>query len=178
MAVSGTITWNVSETVTYTPNNDENHNGMADEEEDKYKITVNYVFVNWDTAAETVSGEFLSGITYSFTSPVINHYTADNLVISGVATWATTFTVTYTANKYEVKFVNYDGTVLQDSMVEYGTMPVYSGETPKKQLTDGYIYVFSWWNPSISIVAGDTVYTAIFIKNSNNYSWWWGRNKS
>ena len=176
--VSGTITGNVEVTVTYTPDNDTNGNGVADEQEDLYKITVNYVYVDWNTAAESVSWMYLSGISYSFESPVINHYTADVLVVSGVTVWTETFTVTYVANKYEIKFVNYDGSVLQTSQVEYWTLPVYEGEAPTKDATDGYIYTFAGWTPEISEVAWDTTYTATFTENRKGYSWWWGRHNT
>ena len=77
------------------------------------------------------------------------------------ATSNATYTATYstTVNTYTVTWKNEDGTVLEvDSGVPYGTTPTYDGATPTKE--GGY--VFSGWNPGISVVTGDTIYTATY----------------
>lgn len=72
-----------------------------------------------------------------------------------------TYTATYkeVTNKYVVKFVNEDGTVLQSSELEYGAMPIYEG-TPTMKPNAPYSYVFIGWDKTIAEVTGDVTYTA------------------
>ena len=79
--------------------------------------------------------------------------------------------VTYTAtfkevvNTYTVKWFNDDGTLLEtDNDVSYGTLPSYNGETPVKEATDLFRYVFAGWSPEVSVIEGNTEYTATFNK--------------
>ena len=74
-----------------------------------------------------------------------------------------------TVNKYTVKFVNEDGTVLDEQSVEYGTTPVYGGITPTKTATARFSYVWSGWDKELDEVVGDTVYTACFTELLNSY---------
>ena len=64
---------------------------------------------------------------------------------------------------YTVTWVNYDGTVLEtDEAVEEGSIPIYNGLTPEKE---GEVkYIFSGWNPEVSVVTCDVTYTATFIE--------------
>jgi len=83
--------------------------------------------------------------------------------------------VTYTAqfdtvvNKYVINFVLEDGTELQSSEVEYGTMPVYEG-TPEKAEDDTYTYEFTGWDVEIVAVTGAATYTAQFNPVYKAYS--------
>ncbi len=72
-------------------------------------------------------------------------------------------------NEYTVKFVNYDGTVLQEEILGYGSEVEYKGETPERP-TDAYIYTFKGWNKEIAAVTGDAVYTAVFDKVGAAYT--------
>lgn len=73
------------------------------------------------------------------------------------------YTATYTPKKFTVTWKNYNGSVLEtDENVDYGTMPVYNGNTPEKPADDSYIYNFTGWDPEVTTVKGDTVYTAKF----------------
>ncbi|MBR4483030.1 MAG: hypothetical protein IKS58_03530, partial [Paludibacteraceae bacterium] len=45
--------------------------------------------------------------------------------------------------KFEIKFVNYDGTELQSTEVEYGLLPEYKGDTPVRDADAQYTYTFS-----------------------------------
>ena len=65
-----------------------------------------------------------------------------------------------TLNQYEIIFLNWDGEVLQSTMVDYGAMPEYFGVTPTKPEDDQYVYTFSGWEPEITIVVAYAEYTA------------------
>ena len=84
----------------------------------------------------------------------------------------TVYTAQYdsTINSYTVRFVNGNGTVLQEDVLEYGQTPAYTGETPEKSATAQYTYAFSGWTPDISEVTGDAEYTATFTRTVNTYN--------
>ena len=65
-------------------------------------------------------------------------------------------------NQYLIKFVNEGGEVLQRSMVNYGEMPVYTGEKPTKASTAQFSYTFAGWDKTIVAVTEDAVYTATY----------------
>mgnify|MGYP003304503240 CR=1 FL=1 len=65
-----------------------------------------------------------------------------------------------TLNQYEITFLNWDGEVLQSTMVDYGAIPEYLGVTPTKPEDDQYVYTFSGWEPEITIVVAYAEYTA------------------
>lgn len=67
-----------------------------------------------------------------------------------------------TINKYTIRFLNYDGSVLQTMVLRQGSTPSYSGNTPTKPSTTRYDYEFSSWSPTISAVSQDQDYTAQF----------------
>ncbi len=65
-------------------------------------------------------------------------------------------------NQYTIRFLNYDGTVLQSSQVAQGTMPSYTGSTPTKPEDDDYTYAFNGWSPAVVAATADADYTAQF----------------
>ena len=79
-------------------------------------------------------------------------------------------TYTTTKNKYTVTFVNYDGTILYESEVEYGKVPEYTGETPTKESDNTYSYTFDKWNKEIVAVTKDVEYTATFKESYIEYT--------
>ncbi len=86
-----------------------------------------------------------------------------------------TYTAQYDAvlRKYTVKFLNYDGSPLQTSEVEYGSTPVYSGATPIKIDDKQYDYTFAGWSPSVESVTKDATYTATFTESIKKYTVIW-----
>ncbi len=65
---------------------------------------------------------------------------------------------------YDVKFINEDGTELQSSMVDYGTLPVYNGENPTGSADVVCTAEFSGWDKEIVTVKGNVIYKATYKK--------------
>lgn len=64
---------------------------------------------------------------------------------------------------YTITWKNHDGTILEvDENVKKGDTPSYDGATPTKPNDDRYSYTFNGWDPSISEVIKDEVYTATY----------------
>ena len=86
-----------------------------------------------------------------------------------------TYKATYTAtrNKYNVTFVDEDGTtVLKDAAeYEYGTKAaeIVKPENPKKKATAEYTYTFAGWSPEITDVTGTATYKATYTATKNKY---------
>lgn len=71
-----------------------------------------------------------------------------------------------TETTYTVRFLNYNGDVLQSTQVAQGMMPVYTGTQPTRPSDGSKTYVFSGWSPAINPVTGDVDYTAQFTDAS------------
>lgn len=78
------------------------------------------------------------------------------------------YTAQYTAtaipepepNIYTIKFINWNGDILQTISVEEGQTPVYTGETPTRPSDEQYNYTFNGWTPSITAATTNATYTA------------------
>lgn len=83
----------------------------------------------------------------------------------------TTYEAQYTPTlrQYDIRFVNYDGTELQNSKWDYGATPVYTGSNPTKPADAHYTYEFSGWDPAIEPVSGETTYTAQYNSIAKTY---------
>ncbi len=99
--------------------------------------------------------------TYTFTG-----WTPSVTAVTGDMTYTAVYTKTPKVEYCTVKFVNYNGSVLQSSEVVKGATPSYTGTEPTKPSDTNYKYVFAGWNPSVSVVTTDTVYTAQYTQVS------------
>ena len=87
------------------------------------------------------------------------------------ATGDASYTATYDRilKQYEITFKNYNGQVLQSVMIDYGTVPEYTGEEPTKKGNVQYTYTFTGWTPELVAVTGEATYTAVFEEVVNTY---------
>ena len=81
-----------------------------------------------------------------------------------------TYTATFsnTINKYTITFKNGEET-LQSTEVEYGATPT-APTNPTKDATAQYTYTFKAWNPAITSVTSEAIYTAEFDSTTNKYT--------
>lgn len=61
---------------------------------------------------------------------------------------------------YTIRFVNWDGTLLQETQELAGTIPTYTGATPTRPNDAQYSYTFDTWQPAIAAATEDKTYTA------------------
>lgn len=115
-----------------------------------------YTFAGWNT------GEQGTGTAYADGQTVVNLTAEDGAFVGLYAQW--------TPLRYTVRFLHEDGTELQSSEWDYGTMPVYTGITPEKASTDEYEYAFAGWSPEITAVTGEATYTARFTATRRTYT--------
>ena len=80
---------------------------------------------------------------------------------------------TYSCDALIIRFVNYDGTVLETQTLDKGITPVYTGETPVKPADVDNSYIFYGWTPEIVPVTGNATYTATFTASKNTYTVTW-----
>lgn len=77
-------------------------------------------------------------------------------------------------NKYHVRFLNWDGSVLQDlqgaTAVNHGDVPAFTGATPTRAEDAQYTYAFAGWDPTISAATADIDYTAQYDATLRQYS--------
>ena len=99
-----------------------------------------YTFAGWDSAITAVTGNKTYTATYSTTT-----------------------------NQYTITFVDDDGTQLQQTQVEYGTMPT-APENPTKASTAQYTYTFAGWSPELETVRTDKTYTATYEATVRKYT--------
>lgn len=75
------------------------------------------------------------------------------------------YTAKYSSSyrKYDVRFLNEDGSLLETVSVPFGSTPCCSGAVPVKSEDAKAFYTFCGWNGDTAPVSGDCEYTARFI---------------
>ena len=154
----------VKEDVTYT--------AVFDEVLRQYTVT----FMNGDTVLEsklwdygatpvydgTPTKEGDAQYSYSFAgwSPAVEAVTKDAVYYASFQ---------HSTNKYLITWKNYDGSVLKEEEVEYGSVPAYDG-TPEKPADEQYTYSFAGWDITPVSVTGPATYTATYSSEIRSYS--------
>lgn len=80
----------------------------------------------------------------------------------------------YVINQYTNKFVNDDGTVIQESTVDYGTTISAPDVIPSKPADDQYTYTFAGWDgfsEGMTQQAEEMIFTAKYTTSVNQYSY-------
>ena len=86
-------------------------------------------------------------------------------------TGETTYVAQYmqSARKYDIAWLNYDGSTNATSRTPYNTTPEFEGETPAKPSTVQYTYSFAGWTPELEPVTSNAAYTAVFDESIREY---------
>ena len=102
--------------------------------------------------------------TYTFAgwTPVV-------VAVTGNATYKATFTAT--KNSYTITWQDENGSLIDQTTVEYGIVPTHAN--PTKQNTAEYTYTFAGWTPAVLSVTGNATYKAIFTATKNSYTITW-----
>ena len=128
-----------------------------------------YKFVNFDgkvLKSETVDYGTLPTAPANPSRPATKEFTYtfsgwDKEIVAVTGDVVYTAQYTSTKNKYTYKFVDFDGTILSEEEVEYGTLPT-APEDPTRPEDDKRTYEFIGWDKEIAPVTGDVVYTAVY----------------
>ena len=86
------------------------------------------------------------------------------------------YTATYadTERKYSIRFLDYDGTVISDLNLPYGTdIHAAKPADPEREADESNTYTFSGWEPELTegtMVTGDAEYTATYADTERKYS--------
>ncbi len=104
---------------------------------------------------ETPKRDATEDNTYTFKG-----WTPEITAVTGAADYVAEYDIA--AITYTIRFLNYDGTELQNTQMSLGEMPAYTGTTPERETDSENYYVFVGWTPTIKAVTGDNDYTARF----------------
>ena len=88
------------------------------------------------------------------------------VAVIGDATYKATFNAT--KNSYSITQLNEDGSLIDQTTVEYGVVPTHAD--PIKENTAEYTYTFAGWIPNVVAVTCDATYRATFNGEVNMYS--------
>ena len=147
--------------------------------EPKYTVT----WKNYDGTVLEVDEDLAAGTvpTYDGLEPKKNQDAQYNYIFDGWTPEVSEVSenVEYIAKfkeetrKYTVTWKNYNGTVLKEEEVLYGTVPSYTGEAPTKADTVEHTYTFDSWSPAVVALTENTTYTASFKEEKRKYNVTW-----
>ena len=99
---------------------------------------------------------------YTFTG-----WSPEPAAVTGETTYVAQFVPS--VRKYDITWLNYDGSTNATSRTPYNTIPEYAGETPAKPSTVQYAYTFAGWTPELEPATSNIAYTAMFDESIREY---------
>jgi len=173
----------VEVTTTYKAILDNNNNGIDDNEEDHYTLTINYVNTKGTKVFDTVTKSLVEGESYKVESPEKEYYTVDKEVVEGVMGNADLeVEVTYKADidnndngvadqdeKLTVRFIDWDNSVISTQYVMYGE----SAEAPSNPIrsnTAEWKYTFTGWLQDFDNIQSDLDVYADYSQTKQQYT--------
>lgn len=117
-----------------------------------------YNFLGWEVTTESGNWEASQGLIAGNTAVTDRYGNA-------------TLTAKWAPKTYTITWVTGAGTFTTDGT--YNEMPVPSGVDTSKAPDAQYTYTFSGWSPSLTLVTGETTYTAQYSKTVNTYTVTW-----
>jgi hypothetical protein len=154
--------------------------------------------IDWDLGSDTTvlellvssaaQGKYLSNTGILSESKTAYPYISGTIKITALGTALLAqlkelypyLTISYTTTipQYTIKFVNYDGTVLNAQYVLSGsaaTDPVKAGliDEPTREKSASTVYTYSGWNKSFSGVSGNMTVTAQYTETAREYTVTW-----
>ncbi|MBR4732355.1 MAG: InlB B-repeat-containing protein [Lachnospiraceae bacterium] len=102
--------------------------------------------------------------TYAF-----NGWNVTPVAVQGTATYVATFSET--KRSYEITWKMDDGSVIDVTQVEYGTVPTHGD--PGKKATAEFTYAFTGWDAAPLAVTGPATYVATFDQTKRSYEITW-----
>ena len=154
------------------------------------RVTLVYNLYTLDASGNMTLAESFTGSTWNYMSNSADQLYSGAIMLYGHfgtntnidKVWGVFEDTTVSAiasgfgNEYTVEFLNDDGSVLQNSVYGYGSVPHYNGETPVKVSDAVYDYTFTGWDKSLTAVMANVQYTAVYESsvrenmNANNAS--------
>ena len=122
-----------------------------------------YDYGEWPTY-ECNEPQRMSDAQYTYT---FSGWSPEVDVVTGTASYYAQFSETL--NRYEVAYYNWDGSLLQSTMVNYGEWPTYVCNEPQRMSDAQYTYAFTGWSPEVDVVTGAASYYAQFSETLNRY---------
>ena len=139
-----------------------------------YTATYDSVYIEYTVIFKNYDGEELSKTTYHYgdevTAPDTPSKPADNTYTYKFAGWDnevvacmgdTTYTAMYDPVyiEYTVKFLDWNGSLLQERMYYYGDTIIPAAD-PARDNDETYIYTFKGWNKDVGSCTGNMTFTA------------------
>lgn len=89
---------------------------------------------------------------------------------SGTATSSVKKRIVLNVSSLQYKFVNYDGTILEEGWGYNGDIPEYTGSTPEKPATKTHHYTFTGFSNNTGLSETNNVYTAQYNEVEHNFN--------